>query len=157
MIYNTIGERIKQKRIEKGMTVEELAKALGKNRATVYRYENNQIPSVPHSIIGKLADALDVSIAFLLGKEDDEAWTKTEYLADFIQFLLHDKEEYNIFISYLKSHDKDNLSFNIKKELIYKIIELTDEEIKQLDDILRIVMTSNKGDANNGKHTGETE
>ena len=34
-----IGERIKQRRLELNLTVDELAKRLGKNRATIYRYE----------------------------------------------------------------------------------------------------------------------
>ena len=33
----TIGERIKNRRIELGLSVEELASLLGKNRAAIYR------------------------------------------------------------------------------------------------------------------------
>ena len=36
-----IGERIKQRRLELGYTADALAKLLNKNRATIYRYENN--------------------------------------------------------------------------------------------------------------------
>lgn len=38
-----IGERIRQRRKEIGLSVDELAEILGKNRATVYRYESNEI------------------------------------------------------------------------------------------------------------------
>lgn len=38
----TIGERIKRRRLQLGMSVDELADELGKNRATVYRYEKDE-------------------------------------------------------------------------------------------------------------------
>lgn len=68
----TVGERIKQKRIEKGMSVEELAAKLGKNRATVYRYESNEIENLPISILPPIATALGVSPVYLMGWEDDQ-------------------------------------------------------------------------------------
>ena len=49
---STIGSRIRQKRQELGMSVDELAARLGKNRATVYRYESDDIENFPISIIG---------------------------------------------------------------------------------------------------------
>ncbi len=60
---STIGSRIRQKRQELGMSVDELAARLGKNRATVYRYESDDIENFPISIIGPLAEALQVSPA----------------------------------------------------------------------------------------------
>lgn len=69
-VYN--GSRIRQKRQELGMSVDELAARLGKNRATVYRYESDDIENFPISIIGPLAEALQVSPAYLMG------WIETE-------------------------------------------------------------------------------
>ena len=69
---STIGSRIRQKRQELGMSVDELAARLGKNRATVYRYESDDIENFPISIIGPLAEALQVSPAYLMG------WIQTE-------------------------------------------------------------------------------
>ena len=54
------------------MSVDELAARLGKNRATVYRYESDDIENFPISIIGPLAEALQVSPAYLMG------WIETE-------------------------------------------------------------------------------
>lgn len=39
----TTGDRIKQRRLELGLSVDEVATKLGKNRATVYRYESNDV------------------------------------------------------------------------------------------------------------------
>ena len=65
----TIGKRIQARRKEIGMTVDQLAEKIGKNRATVYRYENNDIEKYPLDILQPLADALRTTPAFLMGWE----------------------------------------------------------------------------------------
>ena len=65
-----IGERIKQRRLELNLTVDELAKRLGKNRATIYRYESNDIENFPTTILEPLAKALDTTPAYLMGWEE---------------------------------------------------------------------------------------
>jgi len=57
---STIGSRIRDRRKELGLTVDDLAARLGKNRATVYRYEGDEIENFPISIIVPLAQALKV-------------------------------------------------------------------------------------------------
>ena len=69
---STIGKRIRDRRIQMGMTVDDLAARLGKNRATVYRYESDEIENFPVSIIGPLAEVLGVSPAYLMGWTDEE-------------------------------------------------------------------------------------
>ena len=41
------GDRIKQRRIELGLTADDLAQKIGKSRATIYRYENGDIENMP--------------------------------------------------------------------------------------------------------------
>lgn len=67
-----IGERIKARRKELKMSVDELANKLGKNRATVYRYESNEIENMPLEIVKPLAVALKVTPAYLMGWDDEE-------------------------------------------------------------------------------------
>ena len=54
----TTGERIRTRRKQLGMSVDDLAVKLGKNRATIYRYESDTI-EMPASLLKPLADALD--------------------------------------------------------------------------------------------------
>lgn len=54
----TTGERIRTRRKQLGMSVDDLATKLGKNRATIYRYESDTI-EMPASLLKPLADALD--------------------------------------------------------------------------------------------------
>ena len=63
----TIGERIKKRREELGISVDELASFLGVNRATVYRYESNEIAKFPVDILETVAKALRTTPVCLMG------------------------------------------------------------------------------------------
>lgn len=54
----TTGEMIRTRRKQLGMSVDELAAKLGKNRATIYRYESDSM-KMPASLLKPLADALE--------------------------------------------------------------------------------------------------
>lgn len=73
-----IGERIRQRRLELGLSVDEVAKRLGKNRATIYRYENNYIENLPASVLEPLAEILGTTPAFLMGWHNNPSITKEE-------------------------------------------------------------------------------
>lgn len=68
----TIGERIKARRIELGLSAEEVAKKIGKDRSTVYRYESNDIVKLPTTVLEPLARALNTTPASLMGYVDEE-------------------------------------------------------------------------------------
>lgn len=61
-----IGENIKKIRLEKGLTRQELAKALKVSDSTISRYENNKRePNM--ETLNKIAEILDIDILDLLG------------------------------------------------------------------------------------------
>lgn len=64
-----IGERIKRRREELGLSADQVADRIGKNRATVYRYESNDIKNFPIEILTPLAEVLQTSPAYLMGWE----------------------------------------------------------------------------------------
>lgn len=66
----TIGQRIKARREELGISVDELAQRLGKHRATIYRYESNEIGSLPTSVLEPLCVVLETTPAYLMGWEE---------------------------------------------------------------------------------------
>lgn len=66
-----VGERIKRRREELKLTVDELAKKIGKNRATIYRYEGGEIENMSYKSIDGLSKALKVSPAYLMGWDDE--------------------------------------------------------------------------------------
>lgn len=83
----TIGQRITKRRSELNLSVDDLAAKLGKNRATIYRYENNSIKNLPIDIIEPLAKALLTTPAYLVG------WDNTP--GENEQLLLHQYNELN--------------------------------------------------------------
>ena len=62
-----VGKRIRERRKELNISVDELAKRLNKNRTTVYRYEKGDIENLPIDILDPLAQALDTTPAYLMG------------------------------------------------------------------------------------------
>lgn len=66
----TVGERIKKRREELNLSASELAKRLGKDRTTIYRYENGFIEDLPISIIEPLAKILKTTPDYLMGWSD---------------------------------------------------------------------------------------
>lgn len=65
----SIGQRIKEARIDKQMTMEELGKVIGVRRATISRYESGEIGVNSHKIEA-IAAALDVTPGYLMGWTD---------------------------------------------------------------------------------------
>jgi transcriptional regulator with XRE-family HTH domain len=75
-----ISERIKARRLELGLTIEDVAKALKVSKGTVSKYETNAIKNMGIDKLESLARILRVSPVCLLGwsdmpvpKSDDEA------------------------------------------------------------------------------------
>lgn len=102
----TIGNRIKNRRKELNLSVDEVAEKLNKNRATIYRYESDEIENLPITILEPLAEILNTTPAYLMGWQenedgddeistiaahhDDEDWTEDELneIEEFKKFVL---------------------------------------------------------------------
>lgn len=62
-----IGLLIKQKRLDLGMTLDELAKRVGVSTATVSRWETGKIEDMKRSRIKALSDTLEIPIHTIMG------------------------------------------------------------------------------------------
>lgn len=69
----TIGQRIKLRRKELGMSADELGQKIGKNRATIFRYENGDIEKLPVDNLKPIAEALLTTPQVLMGWEEKTA------------------------------------------------------------------------------------
>ena len=75
----TVGERIKQRRLELDMTQEELAKKLGyKTRTAISNVEKGK-EDLTTTRVMKFADALGVTPGYLMGWDDPNQVIQTEY------------------------------------------------------------------------------
>ena len=65
----TINERIKNLRLQSGLTLKEVADRLGITEGTVQRYESGSIKVIPYESITGLADLFGVNPAYVMGWE----------------------------------------------------------------------------------------
>lgn len=98
----SIGEKIKQKRIENGWSQRDLAARMNySNHSTVGKIETGKV-DIPQSRIVQFAEVLGVSVAYLMGWEDEqkknpvaynEVSDKRQALIDFAMSVPDDKAE----------------------------------------------------------------
>lgn len=62
-----IGEKMKQLRIEQGLTLEEVGKRVGVGKSTVRKWESGQIANMRRDKIALVAKALGVSPTYIMG------------------------------------------------------------------------------------------
>lgn len=70
--------RIKAKRLEKGITLAQIADRLGVTEATAQRYESGNIKSVPYEHMCSYGEILGCSPSYLMGWDDQEAQIEQE-------------------------------------------------------------------------------
>ncbi len=66
-----IGLRIKKRRLEKGLSQDEVAEKINTTKQTIYKYETGIITNIPASKIESIANVLDTTPAYLMGWTDD--------------------------------------------------------------------------------------
>ena len=109
----TIGDRIKNRRKFLQMSAEELAKRIGKDRSTVFRYEKGDIENLPLDILEPIAKALETTPQYLMGWDNEEQPTTNGELSE------------------------------KKKKIIERVKLMNDAELDRLDKILSLVENTN--------------
>lgn len=89
----TIGERIKELRKSKNISVDYLAKELGVSKTTIYRYEDSTIEKIPVNTFDQLCVLLGVTPAELMGNtsiKSEKVELPTEFCnaQDAMEFIL---------------------------------------------------------------------
>lgn len=68
----SLGARIRRIRLDRGLSVDKLAEKLNKSRASIYRYEGEDVENMPIGVLVPLAKALGMTPIELLGWDDDK-------------------------------------------------------------------------------------
>ena len=102
-------ERIHKLIIESGKSYQELEKLTGIKKSSLQRYASGVTGKIPLTAIEKLASAFSVSEAYIMWGEGKQKQSAVSELS------------------------------NQKKELIEKVMQMSDEELQKLDMLLRIV------------------
>ena len=97
----SVQEKIKSRRLELGVSLEDVAKELNVNKTTVMRYESKSIEKMPIDVIPPLAKILRCSPEYLMGWDDEK--------------LTELKIEFN---DYFPLHYSTNLSAGTLDELL---------------------------------------
>lgn len=120
----TIGERIKEIRKSKKISVETLAKELGVSKTTIYRYEDSTIEKIPVVVFDKLCILLDVTPSQLMGntisEDKPELPTSFNNAQDAMEFIIKTPT-----IAAYGGYDLDNMSDET-------IVEFANEILQQL-------------------------
>ena len=94
-----IGERIRRRREELGMTQDELARAAGyKSRSSINKIEIDG-RGLPQKKIADIARALKVTPSYLMGWEDEEVAELTAFQEEAMQRFLLLSYEHQIVVS----------------------------------------------------------
>lgn len=88
----SIGARIKELRVKRGFTQDEIAEQLGMNRANFSNYERD-VATPPAETLMRIADILKTSTDYLLGRDDYvPSWATARDRRDFKKMLEEDPE-----------------------------------------------------------------
>ena len=117
-----IGNRIKQRRIELGWSQRELATKAGyNNNSTIARIESGKV-DIPQSKVMKFSEVLGVSIAYLMGW-DEEIKKNPKGTAERHFEILMDEDFISMFDDF---HSLDSNKRNIVKNLVRSLAETSD-------------------------------
>lgn len=119
----TIGRNIYHARKLSGMTLEELSKHIGISRQTLSRYENGIIGNIPSDRIEKIAIALNVSPAQLMGWEEMSGNPEEEYYTD---------PAVNEYAEQLRTNPNMRLLFDATKDMSKEDIDYVVDLVNRL-------------------------
>lgn len=120
-----VGEKIKKRRKELGLSADQLAEKLGKDRSTIYRYESKEIEKLPVDIIEPLAKALLVTPQFLMGWTEEKNTPQREERTPEGERHQKYEEIFNLFDSL--SEERTELAF---KGLLY-LMNIPDDKLPE--------------------------
>lgn len=105
-------DKIKNRRSELNLTLEDVAKKVGVSAPTIQRYESGEIQNVRRDKIKLLADALDVTPDYLMGWDEKKQVNSDE--------VYESNEKYGI--QTLAAHIQSELG--LTEEMAKKVIEI---------------------------------
>lgn len=146
----SVGERIKKRRKELGMSADMLGKEIGRSRATIYKYENGSIENIPYSVMDDLAKALATTTDYLTGEIDDPE----DYLGwlnfsghiipkEFREDLTDPYDRAKAYCEFQQAVYEDSLNEEQDEESLVKLNELLSEMFAPPDDLVFIPVYSN--------------
>ena len=110
-----VGDKIREARIKKGMTQEELGIALGVQKSAIAKYEKGRVINIKRSTLKKISDILGIAPSELIFDAYlEEEQKKNDIQADIILRMRTDTE----FMSAVES------LYNLDKDKLHSITQM---------------------------------
>ena len=121
---------LKQRRLELGLTMLEVAKIVGVSEATISRYESGNIKNMRRDRINKYAKALNIDASLLI---DEVEWDKAAE-----EFEKESQNDAKMLMNYLSKLFDDAESVRIAYDLIISLARLNRNGLLELSKMLDI-------------------
>lgn len=118
-----VGDRIKELRLKKNYTLEQLGKMVDISRQTLHKYEQGVINNIPKEKIEALALALDTSPSYLYGWQEKNHYYLDENTREIAQDIFENKELRTLFDASRTASSKD---LKLVTELLLNLKERED-------------------------------
>lgn len=110
---NNIGQKIKERRELLKITQEELGKACGTTKQTIFKYESGIVTNIPMDRLEKIAAALKVTPAWLMGWDEDSPDEDDDLLAA-LERAFNDRPEMRALFSLANDATAEDVEKTIK-------------------------------------------
>lgn len=104
-----LGKKIRERRLELDMTLEEVGNIVGVSKSTVQKWETGDIENMRRDKIVLLAKALKVSPLFIMGMEEEKKQkpkTIAAHLPEGVELTEEEQKELKHYIDFLLSRRK---------------------------------------------------
>lgn len=138
IVIEKIIAKIKERRNDLNMSYQELANKTGLSKSTLQRYETGSIKNMPIDKLEIIANALEISPAYLMGWEDEKKETKSTFNPN----VITKKDEKSI------QKDLKEIMDDFKNgqdgPAFYNGVELGDEELELIEQAMELALRSAK-------------
>lgn len=94
-----LGDKIREARLAKGMTQEELGDLLGLQKSAIAKYENGRVVNIKRSTLKKISDVLGLRPSELIFEEEQK---KNDILSDIIVRMRTDEDFLSLVVTMYK-------------------------------------------------------
>lgn len=110
---NEMGKRIKLKRLEANLTMEELGTKLGVQKSAINKWEKGMVTNIKRSTIQAMAEIFDCSPIWLMGWDDEPITIDFNQPEHFTKLNSEDNEYIKMYME-LDQDDKNMINKMIK-------------------------------------------
>jgi transcriptional regulator with XRE-family HTH domain len=106
----SIGAKLKQRRMKKGWSLQQVAEEVGVSKAHIYELELNKVKNPSVETLKKLAKLFDIPLSYFLNKDKDIEFQVMfrDLQKDFADLDEKDRETVELIIKTLKSKKTDD-------------------------------------------------